>query len=156
MNESLKKHKEEIINIWDNLDLKVYKTINNTLNKIELLLNNEKIGVIYKTSFRSNSKQYTNEHLYKEITPNLRRKWYWNILYHYWQKYWWELPKLEYSSKISTILFLKKHWYKIIWYYIWNQFYRWWEEFIQELKDKFKDDFIEPRLDKVFLLKKEN
>lgn len=57
-----------------------------------------------------------SEHIEKVVFEEFRWKWYAQILFDIYKNIFW-LPKTEVWHDKSSILFLLKNWYKIVWYY---------------------------------------
>ena len=72
-------------------------------------------------------KNHEIQHLYKYVLPEYRDKWLWTLIYNIYKEYIW-IPKTEVSSKISSIRFLLKHWYKLDSKLVWTEFVKDWIE----------------------------
>jgi len=154
---------KKTIEIDDKVSANIYKNKVGFLLKIELVLNSSQKNIwnIFPSQFTNNKNVNSDRHLYKLINEDYRWLWYWQKMWELWLKEWWIIPQLEYSSKPSSIFFLLKNWYEIIWYFKfnWNN-----KEFVNFKNIDEKNNFLnsikinrelmEPQLENVYLFKK--
>lgn len=147
-----------IENIDEEINAYIYKTKDNILLRIELILNNSDTVIwdIYKTSFTDNKDFYKDDHIYKEIANEYRNKWYWKKLLNLWLEKWWILPELEYDNTPTWILFLIKNWYNILWFFdIDNSFNPLNENEIENELKYLKRNISKERVKYTYMFKKE-